>query len=188
MSGMRSLPSSLLLLLTLLMTACSGLGGSRHSLPALMVKRLDWMDDVAEAKRAKGLPITDPKREAELLRSMMQRGDAAGLNDESVRLFFSGQMQAAKVRQEEWLSQHPTATSAKVPDLATTIRPALDEIGTRMIEQLAEETRHMHPIQAAALVTQARKRLMQAGYSEAVVKPAVKGLKDAMDIYFATWP
>ena len=188
MRGMRALLPSLLLLLTLLMPACSGLGGSRHSLPALMVKRLDWMDDVAEAKRAKGLPITDPKREAELLRSMMQRGDAAGLNDESVRLFFSGQMQAAKVRQEEWLRQHPTATTTQAPDLASTIRPALDEIGTQMIEQLEEETRHRTPIEAAALVTQAQNRLMKAGYSEDVVKPAVKGLKDALDMYFASWP
>lgn len=185
---MRALLPSLLLLLTLLMPACSGLGGSRHSLPALMVKRLDWMDDVAEAKRAKGLPIADPKREAELLRNMMQRGDAAGLNDESVRLFFSGQMQAAKVRQEEWLRQHPTATTTQAPDLASTIRPALDEIGTQMIEQLEEETRHRTPIEAAALVTQAQNRLMKAGYSEDVVKPAVKGLKDALDMYFASWP
>lgn len=174
----------LTLALALLLSACS----SHPSLPALMVKRLDWMDDVAEAKRAKGLPITDPKREAELLRSMMQRGDAAGLNDESVRLFFSGQMQAAKVRQEEWLRQHPTATTAQPPDLATTIRPALDKIGTQMIEQLAEETRHRTPLETAVLLTKARNQLLQAGYSEAVVKPAVKGLKDALDIYFASWP
>lgn len=188
MRGMRSLLPSLLLLLPLLMPACSGMGGSHHSLPALMVKRLDWMDDVAEAKRAKGLPITDPKREAELLRSMTQRGDAAGLNDESVKLFFSGQMQAAKVRQEEWLHQHPAATAVQAPDLATTIRPALDKIGTQMIEQLAEETRRRSPKEAAVLVTQARNQLLQAGYSEAVIKPAVQGLKDALDIYFASWP
>lgn len=162
--------------LVLLLSSCS----SQRTLPALMVQRLNWMDEVAEAKRAKGLSITDPKREAELLRAMTERGVAAGLPAEKVRLFFTGQMQAAKVRQEEWLQQHPTATMKQTPDLSGTIRPALDEIGRKMIEQLAQETRFIIPVEAAVLLTKARQQLMQAGYSEAVIKPALKGLQDTL--------
>lgn len=150
------------------------------TLPKLMVQRLDWMDDVAEAKRAKGQSITDPKREAELLRSMTQRGVAAGLKAESVQLFFSGQMQAAKARQEEWLRQHPTATTTHPPDLATTIRPALDEIGTKMIQRLAQEKRSGSTCDSGLIEKEARAQLIRAGYSESVIQPAIKGLSEAL--------
>ncbi len=158
--------------LALMLSACS----SPKSLPALMVERLNWMDEVAMAKRANGLPITDPVREAELLADMTQRGVAAGLKAENVQRFFTGQMQAAKGVQEQWLRQHPGAASSlqPVPDLAQTVRPALDKIGREMIAELA----HSHgPAESAALLNEARQRLGHAGYSEAVMRPALEGLQ-----------
>jgi len=161
-----------LLGLALMLSACS----SSRSLPGLMVERLNWMDEVAEAKRAKGLPITDPVREAELLRTMTQRGVAAGVQAERVRSFFTGQMQAAKVRQEEWLREHPqgAASYVMVPDLTQRVRPALDEIGRKMIVRLAQPR---NADEASMLLNEARDRLVRAGYSAAVVQPALVGLE-----------
>ena len=141
-----------------------------------MVKRLDWMDDVAAVKQVKSLPITDPVREAELLRAMTQRGVAAGLPAESVRRFFTGQMQAAKVLQEEWLRQHPQGVTSytRLPDLSKTVRPALDETGRQMIASLAQPR---SPAEAAEVVSAARARLTRAGYSAAVMQPALAGLE-----------
>jgi chorismate mutase-like protein len=161
-----------LLGLALILSACS----SRSSLPMLMVERLNWMDEVALAKQVKSLPITDPVREAELLRTMTQRGVAAGLKEENVRRFFTGQMVAAKVVQEEWLRQHPQGVTSdvKVPDLKLTVRPALDEIGQKMIASLAT------PRSAAksdVVLSDARQRLARAGYSKAVMQPALEGLQ-----------
>lgn len=141
-----------------------------------MVKRLDWMDDVALAKSIKRQPINDPKREAELLSAMTQRGSAAGVHAEKVRGFFTGQMQAAKVVQEEWVRQHPQGPTAYVtaPDLKGTIRPALDEISREMIASLAQPRT---PAECAALLVQAQERLARAGYSKAAAQPALEGLR-----------
>jgi|GEM_PF-905117 len=163
--------------LALVLSSCA----SSKTLPALMVQRLGWMDEVAEAKRAKGLPITDPVREVELLRTMTQLGVAAGVPAERVRSFFSGQMQAAKVRQEEWLRQHPSATTRKVPDLTGTVRPALDKISAQMIDQLALKTRSMSSLSVRLTLSDAQARLTRAGYSAAVIEPAVKGLQQALN-------
>lgn len=170
--------------LALLFPSCARLKASRSTLSALMVQRLNWMDEVAEAKRAKGLPTTDPKREAELLQAMTQRGVAAGLPAGCVRSFFSGQMQAAKVRQEEWLRQHPTATSGKVPDLTGTIRPALDEIGKKMIALLVQETRNTTYHARRSTIVSAQEQMTRAGYSQAVTKPALEGLTSALGSLF----
>ncbi|MDI1311770.1 chorismate mutase [Prosthecobacter sp.] len=174
---MKSVSLSLVTwVLASLLSSCALNKSSPKSLPVLMVLRLKWMDDVAEAKQAKALPIFDPVREAELLRTMTQRGVAAGLKAENVRRFFNGQMQAAKGVQEEWLQQHPPGTPASksVPDLTQTVRPALDEIGRQMIARLAQPRTAG---ESAAILTAARERLARAGYSEAVMRPALEGLK-----------
>jgi chorismate mutase-like protein len=162
--------------LALLLPSCALNQNSHRSLPELMVDRLNWMDEVAAVKQAKSLPITDSVREAELLHAVTQRGVASGLKADRVQRFFSGQMQAAKVVQEEWLRQHPrTAASTKsVPDLTRTVRPALDEIGRQMIALLAQSH---SPAESAAILGEARQRMVRAGYSEAAMQPALKGLR-----------
>ncbi|MFN7560684.1 MAG: chorismate mutase [Prosthecobacter sp.] len=147
-----------------------------HALPRLMVERLSWMDEVAEVKRARALPVSDPVREAELLKAMEQRGAASGLPAGAVRAFFSGQMQAARQLQQEWL-QRPSSPDQKtgaLPDLAGTVRPALDEIGIKMISCLT--LAHGSAV-APRITSEARLRLSQAGYSEAVIRAAIEGLE-----------
>ena len=160
-----------------MLSACALRKDFRPSLPVLVEERLNWMDEVAMAKLVAALPITDPVREAELLRTMTQRGVAAGLKEDSVRRFFMGQMQAAKVVQQEWLRKHPPGTTSLltvVPSLTHTIRPALDEIGAEMIARLAQRRT---PAESAAQMEEARERLVRAGYSAAAMKPALDGLQ-----------
>ncbi len=165
-----------LLLLPLLLSTCANTRPSGEALPDLMVERLGWMDEVAQVKQMRSLPVTDPKREAELLEAMTRQGTQQGLPATAVRAFFAGQMEAAKQYQREWLAEHahePVAPTQKVPDLATTVRPALDAISTKMLTALAEAR---GSTAAPALPEAARVQLTRAGYSTAVTQSAVQGL------------
>jgi len=158
-------------------TPSSSAGGD---LPALMVERLGWMDEVAQVKQARSLPVTDAKREAELLDAMERLGAESGLPAAEVRAFFSGQISAAKQCQEEWLKRHAGVKPANqaVPDLGKTVRPALDALGRKMIRALAE-TRGCRD--TAPLIRAARGQLAQAGYSHAVITPSIRGLQEALN-------
>ena len=164
-----------------LFSACSlvRMAPEKATLPQLMGQRLGWMDLVAQAKQARGLPVNDPRREAELLAAMTKLGAEAGVPSKAVKSFFAGQMQAAKVRQEEWMSAHPPAgqRGKPAPDLAKTIRPALDQIGRRMIARLAEARASHNP---EPLLADARRQLAAAGCSEAVITPALRGLEEGL--------
>lgn len=119
MSSFFSLSSRCCLLLVLLLGACAVPGAGPRSLPQLMVQRLGWMDEVAQVKQARSLPVTDAKREAELLDAMERAGAEKGLPAEVVRAFFSGQIEAAKVVQREWLARHagrPVTATDKLPE------------------------------------------------------------------------
>ena len=155
---------------------------SPSSLPKLMADRLAWMDEVARVKHARSLPINDPKREAELLDAMEQRALAMDLPASAVRAFFTGQINAAKRLQFEWIASHaspPSSATEPLSDLARTIRPALDEIGTRMLEAL-KKARASNT--SEAIIVQARQALMRAGYSESIVAPAIAGLEAGLKV------
>ncbi|HEY1053039.1 MAG TPA: chorismate mutase [Prosthecobacter sp.] len=168
--------SRLGLLLCLLSASCAAPGGK---LPRLMVERLNWMDEVAQVKQAKNLPVTDAKREAELLLAMEKKGAARGLPAPAVRAFFSGQIDAAKQVQTEWLQAHPTvpATKDALPDLATTVRPALDAIGDKMLSALVSARANNNAPETLGAV---RAQMTHAGYPSAVITPALNGLETAL--------
>ena len=178
---MPSPPRFLLPLLAVFITGCASWheassANDTAALGKLMVERLGWMADVARVKQAKSLPITDPKREAELLKAMEQEGLAAGLPAKAVKAFFSGQMEAARVEQAEWIKRHPhpAKQEAPLPDLAKTVRPALDQIGRKMIARLV---RARAAGNVGAVIAEARRQLTAPLYSEAVIAPALRGLK-----------
>ena len=144
----------------------------------LMVKRLGYMNEVARVKQAKKLPITDAKREAEVLHSMEQQGATAGLPTAAVHDFFSGQMEAARLRQAEWLKAHPHLIMMAAPqDLSKTVRPALDEIGKQMIRALAQARAAQ---EKETIVTSAQQQLSAAGYSKPVRTAALRGLEKGL--------
>lgn len=148
-----------------------------RAMAKLLVARLDWMDEVAMVKQIRALPITDAPREAELLAAMEQRGTAAGLPAPAVRAFFTGQINAAKQYQSEWMQRHPKEVQQEyvmLPDLTKTVRPALDEISGEMIACLA--ALRACGVEPAETVNQAKRQLQRAGYSESVIRSAVEGL------------
>ncbi len=169
--------------LGLVLTGCMTPGSSSSSaggdLPALMVERLGWMDEVAQVKLARSMPVTDAKREAELLDAMERLGADSGLPAAEVRAFFSGQISAAKQCQEEWLKRHAGVQPSiqAVPDLGKTVRPALDALGRKMIRVLAAARGSQD---TDSLILAARAQLAQAGYSQAVITPAIRGLQEAL--------
>jgi chorismate mutase-like protein len=161
----------------LIMSGCAAPGvPGREDMPGLMVERLGWMDEVAKVKQARSLPVTDAKREAELLDAMVRRGTEAGLPAKAVRGFFGGQIEAAKLVQREWLDTHSggSPTSALLPDLLITVRPALDDLGNRMLVELGRVRRDR---EAEGVIGDARMELKEAGYSEAVIAAAIQGLE-----------
>jgi len=188
MKNFLRLLSPLPLAAALLMTACAGPGttASTHSnaLPSLIVERLSWMDEVAQVKQARSLPVTDAKREAELLVAMEKLGTEAGLPASAVRAFFVGQIDAAKNYQKEWLEAHSSSrqasSTATLPDLAKTVRPALDGISTKMIVALAKARRPAKDDTLPQIVGAARAELTRAGYSKAVIAPAIRGLETGL--------
>lgn len=154
----------------------------QSKLPKLMADRLAWVDEVACVKQARSLPVDDPKREAELLNAMEKRAVAMDIPASAIRAFFTGQIDAAKHLQREWINTHHTplsSTTDPLPDLAKTIRPALDEISTRMIEALKKARASNTP---EAVIVQAREHLTSAGYSESVVTLAIAGLEAGLGV------
>jgi hypothetical protein len=149
----------LIWVLALFLVGCAWPGREGGDLPGLMVERLGWMDEVAMVKLAKGLPVED-----------------VGLPGKVVRGFFAGQIKAAKVCQEEWLARNAGREVAgeALPNLAGTVRPALDAIGKRMTGALRQARGGGN---ACCLVEAARDRLATEGYSQKVIAAAVGGLE-----------
>lgn len=146
-----------------------------------MVERLEWMDEVACIKKAQSLPLSDPVREVQLLDAMETLAVRSDLPAEPVRKFFTGQVVAAKMRQEECLRGTLCSRQGllSVPDLTKTIRPALDLIGKRMISALVRARDLNEPLQ---VIGAARLRLEKEGYSKSVMVPAIEGLEAGLSM------
>jgi chorismate mutase len=106
----------------------------------LMGQRLALMHEVARWKWHAGEPITDPKRERELLKSVVERGRDKGLEPELVRSFFGAQMEAARLVQRadfaRWKAnkQKPFADTKSL----AVLRREIDQLNAELIDALAE--------------------------------------------------
>lgn len=172
-----------LLALSLFLSACNT-PGPRQEMPRLIAERLSWMDDVAEYKQAKSLPILDPAREAQLLEAMVAKAPEHDLPPAAVRAFFSGQMAAARQVQQEWLAAHPAQAARMnrpLPDLTGTVRPALDALGKKLLPALAT-ARKASATDQAQMIARTQARLAQQGYSKAATDHAVGGLAEALRV------
>jgi cyclohexadienyl dehydratase len=128
----------------------------------LLARRLALMPSVAAYKKARGLPIEDPAREAIVLQQAIDSAAAAGLEPESVRALFAEQIALAKAVQER-------AGDAEPLDLDTVLRPALSNLGERILSALAacaSELPRLRPEQLDLLVplidAEERRRLLEA--------------------------
>jgi chorismate mutase len=102
-------------------------------------RRLNLAQEVAFAKWDNGTAVEDPPREEHVIASAVSEGKTEGVDPAVVSRFFRAQIEANKVVQSSLLSTWHRAGKApdhQVKDLATTIRPQLDEIQKQLIEEL----------------------------------------------------
>jgi cyclohexadienyl dehydratase len=109
-------------------------------LPALLAavrERLELAPLVAEAKRARGLPVAAPAQEQRVLdaavsevREAAARAGRTALPDADVRACFHAQIEAGKALQNRTLAGPPAA--GPTFDLDAELRPALARVGARI--------------------------------------------------------
>jgi chorismate mutase len=102
-------------------------------------RRLNLAQDVAFAKWESGTAVEDPSREEHVIATAVTEGKTEGLDPTVVSRFFRAQIEANKVVQSSLLSTWHKAGKApdhQTKDLATTIRPQLDDIQKQLIEEL----------------------------------------------------
>ncbi len=100
--------------------------------------RLSHMQSVADYKETFHLPVEDLAREAIVLEEARFAASAAGLQAESVVIFFATQVTMGKIiqyrRRADLLSGVTVLTT---PDLENVVRPALDALGSQINQLLA---------------------------------------------------
>ena len=101
------------------------------NLTDLLARRMAFMPLVAGAKAKLGMPIEDLPREQVVLDSAAASARKAGLPEAETRAFFGLQIELSKAVQRR-SSEAPTL------DLAREIRPALNELGDRILVAMAE--------------------------------------------------
>jgi len=111
----------------------------------LLARRLAYMPAVAAWKRARGVAIEDPAREAAVLDAARQDARRAGLAPEPVAALFSLQMELGKRRQAD-APATSNAPGREALDLGQ-IRPELVRLGARIVESAAR----VAPLDAGAL-------------------------------------
>ncbi|WP_322023457.1 chorismate mutase [Burkholderia sp. BCC1977] len=110
------------------------------NLVALASQRLALAEPVARWKWANHQAIEDRPREAALLASVEQRAAQSGVDPAFARTFFEDQIAASKDVQNalfaKWRATQPPEGTP--PDLATSTRPALDQLTQKMLTGLAQ--------------------------------------------------
>jgi chorismate mutase len=108
---------------------------------ATLNERLNIGDLVALTKWDSGKPIQDSVREAQVIANAKALATDRKLDPEAVSQLIAAQMEANKLVQYGLLAQWRTAGKAPDtprPDLAKQIRPHLDELQTRLLQQYAD--------------------------------------------------
>jgi cyclohexadienyl dehydratase len=100
----------------------------------LLARRLAFMPFVAAAKAKAGLPIEDLPREQLVLDATAEHARQSGLPEARVRDFFALQIALAKAIQRR-------KSEAATLDLGSQIRPALNELGDRILDAIAGAAR-----------------------------------------------
>ena len=132
------LQTTTLAFLLLLCTSLQAADGGPETLFALINERLSYMEQVALYKNHNNLAIEDLEREQLVIESSKRSAAGQGLDPQSIESFFAAQIAVAKAIQyrhlADWLS---TPNADQPPDLQSQLRPALTELGDRIINSLA---------------------------------------------------
>ncbi|MFL7965051.1 chorismate mutase [Pseudomonas kielensis] len=104
-------------------------------------ERLAIADQVALSKWDSGKPVEDRQREREVIAAAVAQAPAYKLSGETVEAFFAAQIEANKMVQYINLSDWALdgkAPDLPRPDLVGQIRPQLDRLQKRLLQQLAD--------------------------------------------------
>ncbi|MGP6425790.1 chorismate mutase [Pseudomonas pharyngis] len=130
-----------------------------HQLLATLNERLNIADLVALTKWDSGKPIQDSPREAQVIDNARKLAAERKLDPEDVAQLIAAQMEANKLVQYGLLAQWQAAGAAPDtprPDLGKQIRPRLDELQTRLLQQYADFTPYRHDPNCPAWLAKAR--------------------------------
>ncbi|AZP69916.1 chorismate mutase [Pseudomonas poae] len=131
-------------LLFALLFVCAGASAAPPTLEPLLnsiAERLAIADQVALSKWDSKKPVEDKKREQEVIASVVAQAPSYKLTPAAVEQFFSAQIEANKLVQYTHLSDwqlQGKAPDDKRPDLVKQIRPQLDQLQKRLLQQLAD--------------------------------------------------
>ena len=108
-----------------------------------IAERLTIADQVALSKWDSKKPVEDKKREQDVLASVIAQAPSYKLEPAAAEQFFSAQIEANKLVQythlSDWQFQGKAPDDPR-PDLVQQIRPRLDELQKRLLQQLADFT------------------------------------------------
>ncbi|WP_447786107.1 chorismate mutase [Pseudomonas germanica] len=125
-------------------------------------ERLNIGDLVALTKWDSGKPIQDSPREAQVIANARTLATERQLDPEDVAQLIAAQMEANKLVQYGLLAQWQAtgrAPDTPRPDLGKQIRPRLDELQTRLLQQYAAFTPYRHDANCPAWLAKARSGL-----------------------------
>ncbi|MFJ2537374.1 MULTISPECIES: chorismate mutase [unclassified Pseudomonas] len=125
-------------------------------------ERLNIGDLVALTKWDSGKPIQDSPREAQVIANARTLASERKLDPEDVSQLIAAQMEANKLVQYGLLAQWQAAGAAPNtprPDLGKQIRPRLDELQTRLLQQYADFAPYRHDSSCPAWLAKARSGL-----------------------------
>ena len=110
----------------------------------LLARRMAFMPLVADVKSKRGLPIEDAARERTVIELAAAMGRARGLPDQATRQFFETQIALSKAVEGRMREESSSL------DLGQQIRPALNQLGTRIVDALAK-ARETHGLTSCTL-------------------------------------
>lgn len=125
-------------------------------------ERLNIGDLVALTKWDTGKPIQDSPREAQVIANARALAVERKLDAEDVAQLIAAQMEANKLVQYGLLAQWQAAGAAPDtprPDLGKQIRPRLDELQSRLLQQYAEFAPYRHAPDCSVWLAKARSGL-----------------------------
>jgi len=140
-----------------------------QNLLSTLNERLNIGDLVALTKWDSGKPIQDSPREAQVIANARTLASERKLDPEDVAQLIAAQMEANKLVQYGLLAKWQAAGAAPDtprPDLGQQIRPRLDELQTRLLQQYADFTPYRRDPNCTAWLAKARGGLAQDALHE----------------------
>lgn len=130
-------------------------------LMATIAERLSVADQVALTKWDSGKPIQDSPREVQVIAAAAKLAPTYKLSAEEVSQFLAAQIEANKLVQYALLAKWTAAGSAPTtarPDLVGQIRPQLDQLQTRLLQNYAAFAPYRQDPHCPAWLNQQRQR------------------------------